>query len=176
MAGHPTSVVVSTLLEVLFCLSAPPLAVCLHPACAFEHEVEAVERLPPERRLERALMGLASCAALGDLATSARTAAALQRARRAGVLGAARLPPECRTFPPTAPARRIAATCTMPSVVDARSRVLDDLDAGTYGFLVASSRAVGGADASAPSKRLLMIALWAAALQGEAAHPSKETP
>jgi len=156
---------VKSILGLVLCLLEPQVAECMEPVCALEDIVTASEKVPAHKRVKPVLEGLSACAALGDLASAAKKAAPLDRTARAKAL-AALAPPECKAASPTAAASSIAAKCSM-AIVETDSGALRHLDAGTYGFLVAAWRALGGKDASPAAVRLILTVVMAGALEGE---------
>ena len=144
-------------------------------ADGFKQALSAVESYEALERVKPALAGLSfACpAVLTDLGEAASKAKELERPERAAALAQAAslaLPPACSTTAPLSPAATVVWSCPPQDKLELAEQLLQDLDAGTYLFMLAVRARLANADALDESaKKLLDNLVMAAALEGEQA-------
>lgn len=141
----------------------------------FAEALEAVEAVEPIDRVRPALAGLGTACpeVLSDLGEAAAAAQDMERPVRAARLAQAAslsLPPACTTANPLAPAATVVWSCPPQDKLELAEALLQDLDAGTYLYMLAVRARLANADAlDANAVRLLDNLVMAAAMEGERA-------
>lgn len=144
--------------------------------CHFAAQLKLVEAVPVEKRMSPSLKALAvACPqTMGDLAATAAQAATLQdRNARAQILAQAAimaLPSGCSTTNALVSAKSLQWGCPAPADMQLADALLNDLDAGTYLFVLASRARLQGAEQlDKDAQRVLKNLLLSAAIEAEVA-------
>jgi len=141
----------------------------------FTQALRAAESFEAAERVKPVLTGLefACPAVLAELGEAAGRAKGLDRLGRAALLAQAAteaLPPACSTTNPLSPAATMVWSCPPQDKLELAEQLLQDLDAGTYLFMLAVRARLANADKlDDDAKKLLDNLVMAAALEGEAA-------
>lgn len=141
----------------------------------FTQALRAAESFEPDQRVKPVLTGLefACPEVLAELGEAAGQAKSLDRHGRATLLAQAAteaLPPACSTTDPLSPAASMVWSCPPQDKLELAEPLLQDLDAGTYLFMLAVRARLANADKlDEDAKKLLDTLVMAAALEGETA-------